>query len=111
MDAIKRILLWDYPRASWQYDIIVGLILAFVFVTPFFVSFGDRPKAAAVAMVNGGYFIESSKLENVPTNLQAERASSIVNAKYKGHVEITNVAPIYDDAEQELKGYLAYPKQ
>lgn len=110
MDAIKRILLWDYQRASWQYDIIVGVVLVFVFVTPYFVSFGDRPKAAAVAMVNGGYFIESRQLEGVPEEMQSTRAAAIVNAKYKGHVVINNVAPIYDDAEQELKGYLAYPK-
>jgi hypothetical protein len=30
----KRFVLWDYPRASWQYDVMVGIILAFIFLTP-----------------------------------------------------------------------------
>src|ERR1035438_1611358 len=31
---LKRFILWEYPRASWQYDVIVAIILAFVFLTP-----------------------------------------------------------------------------
>ena len=31
---LKRFILWDYPRASWQYDVMVGIILAFIFLTP-----------------------------------------------------------------------------
>jgi len=37
------------------------------------------------------------------------RASAIVNAKYKTHTTIVSVDPIYND-EQELQGYMAYPK-
>ena len=31
---LKRFILWDFKRGSWQYDVIVGLILAFIFLTP-----------------------------------------------------------------------------
>ncbi len=31
---LARLLIWYYERGSWQYDIIVLLILAFVFLTP-----------------------------------------------------------------------------
>ncbi len=110
MNVIKRMLLWEYPRASWQYDVIVALIVAFIFVTPHFASFGDRPKAASVAMVHGGYWIEPQLLNGVPENLLPARATAVVNAKYKAHATIDSVEPIYDDAEQELKGYLAFPK-
>ncbi len=110
MNAVKRMLLWEYPRASWQYDVIVALILAFIFVTPRFVSFGDRPKAASVAMVHGGYWIEAQLLSGVPDNRLAARATAVVNAKYKAHATIESVEPIYDDDEQELKGYLAFTK-
>src|ERR1700685_425041 len=109
MDTLKRIILWDFPRASWQYDVIVGVILAFIFVTPFYVSFGDRPKAAGIAMVHGGYWIEPQQMDGVPENQLAARATALVNAKYKTHM-ILNVDPIYDEAEKELKGYLAFPK-
>jgi hypothetical protein len=39
------------------------------------------------------------------------RATSLVDARFKSHIEIVSVEPIYDDAEKELKGYLAFPKQ
>ncbi len=31
---IKSVALWSYERGSWQYDIMVVVILAFVFATP-----------------------------------------------------------------------------
>ena len=111
MNALKRFVLWEYPRASWQYDVIVGAIVVFVFVTPHFISFGDRPKPASIAIVRGGYWIEAQQLAGVPDTMLAARAAAVVNAKYKAHAVIASVEPIYDDAEQELKGYLAFPQQ
>ncbi len=32
--AIKNVILWNYKRTTWQYDVIVILILAFIFLTP-----------------------------------------------------------------------------
>jgi hypothetical protein len=34
MRKLSRILLWSFDRGTWQYDVIVGLILAFIFFTP-----------------------------------------------------------------------------
>ncbi len=34
MRSILRILFWTYDRGSWQYDILCGFILAFIFLTP-----------------------------------------------------------------------------
>lgn len=31
---LKNILLWSYPRGSWQYDLLCILILAFILLTP-----------------------------------------------------------------------------
>jgi hypothetical protein len=31
---MKRILLWDFERASWQWDVLCILIMAFIFLTP-----------------------------------------------------------------------------
>jgi hypothetical protein len=111
MNILKRVLLWEYPRASWQYDVIVGLIVVFIFVTPYYVSFRDQPKAASVALVRDGYWIEPQQLSGVPENQLAQRATAVINAKYKIHSSIASVEPIYDDAEQELKGYLAFPQK
>jgi hypothetical protein len=31
---IKDIILWKYERASWQWDVLCLLIVAFIFLTP-----------------------------------------------------------------------------
>jgi hypothetical protein len=49
--TIKQILLsyfyWTYPRGSFHYDIMVTLILLFIFVTPQFWNFSDKPASIA----------------------------------------------------------------
>jgi hypothetical protein len=32
--AIGRVLFWSYERMTWQYDVMVALIVAFVLLTP-----------------------------------------------------------------------------
>ena len=32
--AIARVIFWRFRRGSWQYDIMCGLILVFIFLTP-----------------------------------------------------------------------------
>jgi len=31
---IARVVFWRYRRGSWQYDILCGLIILFIFLTP-----------------------------------------------------------------------------
>lgn len=109
MRSIGRFLFWDYPRASWQYDVMVGLILMFIFLMPRNV-FRDQPKAAAVVMLRGGFWIEPQVLAGVPDNQLLSKASAVVNARYKTRATISSVEPIYDEAEQEIKGYMAFTK-
>src|SRR5579872_720445 len=41
--TLKSYLFWTYDRGSVPYDIMVTLILAFIFVSPHFVDFHDKP--------------------------------------------------------------------
>lgn len=41
--TIGNYIFWSYPRGSIHYDIMVTLILLFIFVTPLFVNFKDKP--------------------------------------------------------------------
>jgi len=108
MGAIKRFIFWDFPRGSWQYDVMVGLILAFIFVMPKTI-FHDQPKAASVAILRNGFWIDPQVLSGVPEGEMLTRASAVVNAKYKTNTKILSVDPIFND-EQELEGYMAYTK-
>jgi len=41
--VLKSYFYWTYPRGSFHYDIMVTLILLFIFVTPQFWDFGAKP--------------------------------------------------------------------
>ncbi|HEV2322732.1 MAG TPA: hypothetical protein VGS10_02155 [Terracidiphilus sp.] len=40
---LKSYFYWTYPRGSFHYDVMVTLILLFIFITPFFWKYGARP--------------------------------------------------------------------
>jgi len=41
--TIRGYIWWTHPRGNLHYDIMVTTILAFIFVTPLFVNFNDKP--------------------------------------------------------------------
>ena len=41
---LKSYLFWTYPRGSFHYDVMVTLILVFLFVSPRLINFRDRPQ-------------------------------------------------------------------
>jgi hypothetical protein len=41
--TIKGYIWWNYPRGSFHYDVMVTLILLFIFVTPYFIRYADKP--------------------------------------------------------------------
>jgi hypothetical protein len=41
--VLKNYFYWTYSRGSFHYDVMVTLILAFIFITPHLWNFGDRP--------------------------------------------------------------------
>lgn len=43
---LKNYLFWTYPRGSFHYDVMVTLILVFIFVSPFLINYRERPQAS-----------------------------------------------------------------
>ena len=41
---LKSYLFWTYPRGSFHYDVMVTLILAFIFLSPFLINYRERPQ-------------------------------------------------------------------
>ncbi|HWX55666.1 MAG TPA: hypothetical protein VN176_13845 [Verrucomicrobiae bacterium] len=41
--TFKSYVFWTYDRGSFHYDVMVTLILVFIFVTPHFLDFKDKP--------------------------------------------------------------------
>ncbi len=44
---LKSYFYWTYSRGSFHYDVMVSLILLFIFVTPHLWNYGDKPSLAA----------------------------------------------------------------
>lgn len=41
--TIRGYILWSYERGTIQYDVMVTLILIFVFFTPYWINYNDKP--------------------------------------------------------------------
>src|ERR1043165_4272180 len=41
--TLKGYIWWTYDRGSFHYDVMVTVILLFVFVSPRFINFNDKP--------------------------------------------------------------------
>ncbi len=107
----KRLIFWDFPRASWQYDLVVGLILIFIFATPHSF-FRDQPRAASVILIGSNQvFIANEVLENVSPDQRAARASAVIRERMGKNWHVTRVEPLRDQAEQEVRGFIAYTAQ
>lgn len=108
----QRLVFWDFPRATWQYDIVVGLILIFIFATPR-EWFHDQPKASSVVLMSSSHgsnrvFIATDLLGAVPENQRATRAEALIRQRTGKSWHVVRVEPIRDETEQEIKGFIAY---
>lgn len=110
MNVFSRFLFWDYKRASWQYDVMVGLILVFIFLTPRDL-FKDQPNPAGnIVMLGGGVWIPPKLLDGVTEDQLVPKATALIKGRYKSHPPtIISVEPINDD-DNHVTGYMAFTK-
>lgn len=110
MPMLKRFIFWDYKRGSWQYDVIVGIILAFIFLTPrpWFRDWPRTPQTQGIATVPGGYFISPEELDGLADNQLTAKLTERVRAHARNpRLSVTRVEPILD-SEGELLGYVVF---
>ncbi|MBM3736874.1 MAG: hypothetical protein FJW39_13910 [Acidobacteria bacterium] len=112
--TLKRFVLWDYSRGTWQYEVMVTLILAFIFLTPR-EFFRDQPKPKNVVMVTTGqqettFLIDPHMLAGMQSPAIEEAANRIIHSQAGGKKRnVVRVEPVFDD-EKEIRGFLAYTK-
>jgi hypothetical protein len=109
--AVKRFLFWDYPRAGWQYDVMVGLILAFIFLTPR-EWFRDQPRANSVVMLPSEhgetvFWMDAEQLSNTAENARVAEVTALLQTRTGKKYHVTRLEPIVD-SEQEIKGFMAF---
>ncbi|HWQ54928.1 MAG TPA: hypothetical protein VN442_14680 [Bryobacteraceae bacterium] len=114
---LKRFILWDYPRASWQYDVMVGIILVFIFLTPreWFRDQPRIPQTSNIAMLpseHGStvFWIDLQLLDGIPEGQRASKATEVLRtASGNTRLEISQVQPVWN-SENELLGYMAFAR-
>jgi hypothetical protein len=114
--GVKRSVLWDYPRATWQYDVMVAVILGFVFLTPrnWFRDQPRIPHSSNVAMLpsehgSSVFWVEPELLDSVPEAQRTVRLGEILSVRTGKKQVVTRIETIFD-AEKEIKGYMAFAK-
>jgi len=109
--TIRGYILWSYERGSLHYDIMVTLILLFVFVSPHYINFKDKPvernpHLTGVVVIPGEkggfiYQIQASAV-NTAAGQDVRRQLEQIIEPISGAVSITDVVPVKDASGHTL---------
>ncbi len=111
LTGLRKFILWEYSRASWQYDVMVGLILAFIFLTPRG-WFRDAPRTTSVVMLPAVaeaqvIWIAPEVLAGVPEQNRRAEAESQIQRQLGKKITLIGLEPIVD-SDSEVNGYMAF---
>jgi hypothetical protein len=99
--GIGSFFFWSYHRGSWQYDLKVALILAFIFLTPRHVLHDPAMpvRAGQVTEVSGaegrGYRIEAGLLQGGARGLEVN-AEQVLRDALGRDVSVSRIQPVLD---------------
>lgn len=93
---------WTHERGSVHYDVMVTLILAFIFLTPRFWDYGDTPKLdypagqirAEVNPAGGLIYEVPSSMVTAPGGAPADADLAAAIAQVAGPVTVEKKAPV-----------------
>ena len=107
--TLKGYLWWTYARGSVPYDVMVSLILAFIFLTPLWVNFRDKPQPrpphqteVVVQQTGSGflYKVDASAVNSSSDSEIRESLLRIIEPISGGDVTIDRYEPIRDSKHQ-----------
>lgn len=108
---LRGYLFWTYERGSFHYDVMVTLILLFLFVSPHLINFRDRPTeglalhASEVLVKDAGttangvefrYEIRADDLRSATTDAQRQAAILRIVEPIGGDVTLERWEPVRD---------------
>ncbi len=107
MRLLGSYFFWAYERGSVQYDVMVTLILLFLFVGPRFIDFKDKPvttvpiRASEVLVKNAAngdlrYEVRAEDLGGVSGDADLRKALLRVIQPISGDVTIEGYQPVVD---------------
>jgi hypothetical protein len=111
--TIRSYILWTYERGSMQYDIMVTLILVFIFLAPVWVNFKDKPveraphQTGVVVFPDGQsgfvYQVDATAVRGDPASVESDLLRVI--EPISGEVDITRY-----EAVRDAKGHIVVYK-
>ena len=114
--TIKSYLFWTYERGSFHYDVMVTVILLFIFVAPRFIDFKDQPaglpahpnEIVVTADGNKGYIYQAdaSAVDAQDTAMVRTNFAHLLEPML-GPVTISRVEPVRD-ARGHIVAYRAW---
>jgi hypothetical protein len=113
---LRRLILWDYQRGVWQYDVICAIIVAFIFLSPPR-WFRDQPRVPNVAEITSptahpgesAFYVGPELVDAFPDEQRLVEIGKILTAQRRRKITVTRIDPIYN-SDQEVIGYMAYAK-
>ncbi|MDQ2833006.1 MAG: hypothetical protein M3Y50_04525 [Acidobacteriota bacterium] len=119
---LRSYIFWAYERGSFHYDVMVTAILLFMFVSPHFINFNDKPvetvalHASEVLVKEAGrvgensrfmYQIRSDDMEGATTDSERQAAILRVIEPISGEVSLERYEPVRD-AQGKVVAYNAW---
>lgn len=107
--TIRNYILWSYERGTIHYDVMVTLILLFVFLSPYWINFKDKPvehnahRTGVVVSPDGKggfiYQIEGAAIQGKDQSEIRSQMLSIIEP-IAGEVTISNYEVVRDRSGQ-----------
>ena len=119
---IRSYIFWAYERGSFHYDVMVTVILLFMFLSPHFIDYNDKPvetvalHSAEVLVKEAGtsgassrfmYQIRADDLGGAQTEDERRAAILRVIEPISGEVSLQKYEPVYD-AQHKVIAYNAW---
>ncbi len=114
--AVRPLILWEYRRGSWQYDVLAVAILLFIFATPrdFF---KDQPRPPSVQQIEElsdhpetlVFWVEPFVIDETPKDEVDGKLVTLLHQRTGKNLRVTDIRPS-TDSEGEIRAYLVYAR-
>ncbi len=122
LKTLRGYLFWTYERGSMHYDIMVTLILLFIFITPRFIHYQDRPKFQLPSQImvendGSGDLIYQVRAQDVRNSMrtggdadkQTRRALRHLIEPIAGDVSVQRYEPLISNGQ--ISGYRVWARR
>jgi hypothetical protein len=80
--GIKKIILWNYERGTWPYDLLCLLIIAFIFLTPNeWFRKQERPATKSITVIVKASDVDQSQLEAGIREITGQSEAKVLSVK------------------------------